>query len=156
MALNTSALSKHKAVLFDYRSVQCELRSVRNSSGQNRSNSKLGIVVSSLLRERLLDEDICKQNGLNQVTIVDQSWILLFVSLKLCVKLGRYCVELHYGTIIGTLSLFLLAVTRLRWKTGSNFVLQNRNRPTLFPQCNSKQHQLSLTHSRPQCFRVWE
>ena len=82
MALNTSALSKHKAVLFDYRSVQCELRSVRNSSGQNRSNNKLGIVVSSLLRERLLDEDICKQNGLNQVTIVDQSWILLFVSLK--------------------------------------------------------------------------
>ena len=103
-----------------------------------------------------MDEDICKQNGLNQVTIVDQSWILLFVSLKLCVKLGRYCAELHYGTIFGTLSLFLLAVTRLGWKTGSNFVLQKRNRPTVFPQCNSKQHQLSLTHSRPQCFRVWE
>ena len=40
--------------------------------------------------------------------------------LRLSVKLGRQCVELHYGTVLGTLSLILLAVTKLRSTLGSN------------------------------------
>ena len=40
--------------------------------------------------------------------------------LRTSVKLGRQCVELHYGTVLGTLSLILLAVTKLRSTLGSN------------------------------------
>ena len=40
--------------------------------------------------------------------------------LRLSVKLGQQCVEMHYGTVLGTLSLILLAVTKLRSTLGSN------------------------------------
>ena len=89
------------------------------------------------------------------MTIVDQSWILLLVSLKLCAELGILSRTALWDYIEDAVALFI-GCYEVAPETGSNFVLQNRNRPTVSPQCNSKLHQLSLTHSRPQCFRVWE
>ena len=43
-----------------------------------------------------------------------------FVMLKLRVGLGGFCVELHYGTVRGTLSFFL----RLHRKVGQNSSLK--------------------------------
>ena len=56
---------------------------------------------------------------------------------------GRRCVELHCGTVLGKLSLFLLAVTRLRRKLRHNCCPQNN--PIL--QSNTTPNQ---PHSQPQ------
>ena len=37
---------------------------------------------------------------------------------------SNVCIELHYGTVLETLSLLLLAVTRLRRKLGQNSSLK--------------------------------
>ena len=48
--------------------------------------------------------------------------------LNLRVRLGRCCVELHYGTVLRMLSLILLAITRLR---GSWVTIRPSNSPTM-------------------------
>ena len=55
--------------------------------------------------------------------------------LRFRARQGRRCVELHCGTVLGKLSLLLLAVTRLRRKLRHN----------CRPQNNPTQHRTSLT-----------
>ena len=45
--------------------------------------------------------------------------------LRFCARQGRLCVALHCGTVLGKLSLLLLAVTRLRRKLRHNCRPQN-------------------------------
>ena len=54
--------------------------------------------------------------------------------IKLHVKL-----ELHHGSVLGTLPLLSLAIARLRRKLVKN--LSTKTRPLLDPQCNSTQSQ---------------
>ena len=61
--------------------------------------------------------------------------------VRLRVRLGLCCAEVHHGTVLGLLSLILLAITKLRWKLGQNSC------PKIVPQCNSTQHCPSLTQN---------
>lgn len=62
---------------------------------------------------------------------------VLLATLRIRVRLGRYCA---YGAVLGTLSLLLLAITKLRTRRKLS---QNSYRKTV-PWCNSTQHQTSL------------
>ena len=44
--------------------------------------------------------------------------LLLLAITKLHARLGQYCVKLHYGIVLGTLSLLLFAITKLRARLG--------------------------------------
>ena len=59
--------------------------------------------------------------------------------IKLHVKLDWCCIELHHGSVLGTLPLLSLAIARLRRKLVKN--LSTKTRPLLDPQCNSTQSQ---------------
>ena len=60
----------------------------------------------------------------------------------LSLRLGQCHVELHYGTVLGTLSQLLLVTTRLRRRLGQEFLS-----PKTAPWCNSTQHRPSPTRS---------
>ena len=59
--------------------------------------------------------------------------------IKLHEKLDWCCIELHHGSVLGTLPLLSLAIARLRRKLVKN--LSTKTRPLVDPQCNSTQSQ---------------
>ena len=63
--------------------------------------------------------------------------------MRLRVRLGLCCAEVHYGTVLRSLSLILLAITELRWKLG------RKSCSKIVPQCNSTRHRPSLSQNPP-------
>ena len=57
--------------------------------------------------------------------------------IKLHVKVDWCCIELHHGSVLGTLPLLSLAIARLWRKLVKN--LSTKTRPQLDPPCNSTQ-----------------
>ena len=71
--------------------------------------------------------------------------------VRLPVRLALCCVELHYGTILGTLSPFSLAVVRLRKTLGQNSPPSIKYSHSELPQCSSEEDLVSRP-TPPSCF----